>query len=323
MKIFEPHKEEILKKLKEGGTIADLVNILNFLIDIQNSNGSKYQHLSHKRVTYYYFNLQQKYHEFNIPKKSGGERQIKAPDRFLLKIQRRINILLYLLFTPSQQAHGFLLGRSIKSNALPHMQKKFVLNMDIADFFPSVSFFRVHTAFQLKPFEAKKPFAHIIANFCCVNGYLPQGAPTSPMITNIICERLDRKLNSQCRNLNLTYTRYADDMTFSSDENFGIKKFIAKITNLALQEGFVIKRNKTRMLTPNMRQEVTGLVVNRKVNVNRKFIHNLRAMIEYAKKDVSMASNTPNIISGKLLFLRMIRGEDDIYRKLKDKFLSI
>lgn len=322
MEIFKEHIGEISKRLKTGKDLSDLTELLNFIIEIQNKNGAKYRSFSKKRVAFYYFNLKNKYVEFKIPKKTGGERTINAPDRYLLKIQRRINLILYLLFKPTDQSHGFLLGRSIKTNAIPHQKKKYVLNMDIQDFFPSVSFFRVRAVLQIKPIEINKPLAHIIGNFCALEGKLPQGAPTSPVITNIICQKLDRKLNSYCQKMGINYTRYADDLTFSSDNNLFNEEFQNKIKEIILQEGFAIKDKKTRLRKPNMRQEVTGLVVNEKVNVTRDYIRNLRAMIHNLKNGKPMPSNIQYVISGKLLFLKMIRGEDQIYNSLKNKFMT-
>lgn len=322
MEKFKEHKEEIKRRLREGKDISDLTELLNFIIEIQNKSGTKYRALSKKRVSYYYFNLKSKYKEFKIPKKAGGEREIKAPDKFLLKIQRRINLILYLLFKPTEHSHGFLIGRSIKTNALPHQKKKYVLNMDIQDFFPSVSFYRIRAVLQISPLEINKSLAHIIANFCTLDAKLPQGAPTSPVITNIICQKLDRKLNSFCKRLGVTYTRYADDLTFSADHNIFNEDFHLKVTEIISVEGFKIKKEKTRLRKPNMRQEVTGLVVNKKVNVNRDYIRNLRAMIHNFKKGRTMPQNIQNVISGKLLFLKMVRGKDEIYNKLYNKFIS-
>jgi RNA-directed DNA polymerase len=319
MEIFKEHIEEISRRLRTGKDLSDFTDLLNFIIDIQNKNGAKYRPFSKKRVAFYYFHIKDKYQEFKIPKKSGGERIINAPDRYLLKIQRRINLILYLLFKPTNQSHGFLIGRSIKTNALPHQKKKYVLNMDIQDFFPSVSFFRVRAVLQIKPTEINKPLAHIIGNFCTLDGKLPQGAPTSPVITNIICQKLDRKLNSYCQKMGIVYTRYADDLTFSSDNNLLGEDFQNKIKEILLQEGFNVKEEKTRIRKPNMRQEVTGLVVNEKLNITREYIRNLRSMIHNYKKGKPMPSNIQHVINGKLLFFKMIRGEDEMYKKLKLK----
>ena len=194
--------------------------------------------------------------------------------------------------------------------------------MDIQDFFPSVSFFRVRAVLQIKPIEINKPLAHIIGNFCTLDGKLPQGAPTSPVITNIICQKLDRKLNSYCKKMGIEYTRYADDLTFSSDHDLFNEDFLNKIKEILLQEGFLVKDKKTRIRKPNMRQEVTGLVVNEKVNITRDYVRNLRAMIHNYKKGIEMPSNIKNVIAGKMLFLKMIRGQDDVYVKLKTKLNS-
>ena len=194
--------------------------------------------------------------------------------------------------------------------------------MDLENFFPSVSFFRVRAVLQLEPFELKKEFAHIVANFCCLKGYLPQGAPTSPIITNIICQRLDRKLGSLSNAYDLAYTRYADDLTFSSNYMAFKEKIVVKIVQIINAEGFEINKTKTRLNGKNNCQDVTGIVTNEKINVNRKYIRSLRAMIHNFKTNKPMPGNIENVISGKLLFLKMVRGEDELYKKLNQKFLK-
>ncbi len=350
------------QKLQQGQTLDDLADLVNYVIEVQNQKeGTNYKLVSAKRLKHYYANINNKYVNFEIPKKTGGKRTITAPDKFLKKVQRRINLLLTLFFEPKSATHGFLEDRSIVTNAKIHVGKKYVLNVDLKDFFPSIHFGRIKAVLQLPifgvraehlppdgnrlealfKFGLKPAFAQIISNFCCYESKLPQGAPTSPIITNIVSQRLDYKLVKLAKEYHCFYTRYADDITFSSDKNRFKEEFLIKLDEAIKSEGFLINEKKSRIQKKAVRQEVTGITVNEKLNLPRSYVRKVRAALHnwekqgYERANAKFASLYPHekgflrnktippmesVLSGKILFLGMVRGkEDTMYLKYKNK----
>lgn len=291
------------------------------------------------------------YVTFKIPKKKKGEfRTIDAPCHELKNVQQALNFVLQVVYNPNAAAMGFVKGKSVVTNAQMHLCQNFVYNIDLKDFFPSVISGRVFKRLMAKPFCLNEDVASMISDLCCYqkgeNKVLPQGAPTSPTITNIICERLDIKLTRLAKAYGLKYTRYADDITFSGMSNVFAEdgKFCTSMRNIIEnEESFKINMDKTRLCHQGMRQEVTGLTVNTKVNVSRKYIKQLRPLIhnwEVKGYDEAQAifakhyaeTNTrnllykgehhiENIISGKLMYLKMVKGEtDSTYKSLATRF---
>lgn len=156
------------------------------------------------------------YKIFTIPKKRGGTREIKAPITALKIMQRKLSQVLYSVYNSKPSVHGFAPGRSIVTNAEVHSKKRFVLNLDLKDFFPSINFGRVRGMFLGKPYFLNEEVATTLAQICCHQNQLPQGAPTSPVISNMLCAQLDSKLQQLAKVCKCTYTRYADDITFST-----------------------------------------------------------------------------------------------------------
>ncbi|MCC3588179.1 MAG: tetratricopeptide repeat protein [Microcoleus sp. PH2017_29_MFU_D_A] len=247
-----------------------------------------------------------KYHyiRFQIPKKTGGNRKISAPTHLLKKTQKWIleNILEKIQLHDA--AHGFRLKHSIVTNAEPHVGKDVIINIDLKDFFPSISYRRVKGLF--KSFGYSETASTIFGLICTepkiqeieLNGktelllswtkrYLPQGAPTSPAITNILCHKLDRRLYSMAKQYGFGYTRYADDLTFSaSGESLGhIFNIFQNTRCIVEQEDFDINEQKTRVIRRYQQQEVTGIVVNEKLNVSREKLKNFRAVLYQIEKD--------------------------------------
>jgi RNA-directed DNA polymerase len=157
-----------------------------------------------------------KYTQFAIPKKSGASREISSPAPGLKAIQQQIGSLLQRVYKAPAPAHGFVPARSTITNARWHLRQKFVLNVDLKDFFPSINFGRVRGLLIAKPYCLQPAIATFIAKICCHKNALPQGAPTSPIISNMICSRLDRQLLKLAKERRCIYTRYADDLTFST-----------------------------------------------------------------------------------------------------------
>ncbi|MBI2356777.1 RNA-directed DNA polymerase [Candidatus Dojkabacteria bacterium] len=282
------------------------------------------------------------YSRFTIPKANGTKRQISAPQGPIKVLQYRLLRILNAYYSPKRVVHGFTKGRSIVSNANSHINKNWVVNIDIKDFFPSINFGRVRGLF-LKSFPGMtKESATAIAQLTSVFNSLPQGAPTSPIISNMICSRLDRDLMDFARQDNIKYSRYADDITLSGDGavrssigeySNGLLVLSSKCIKIFNDNGFQINSDKVRVSFKYRRQEVTGLVVNSKINVSRKYIRNLRALLHnietlglseaqelYTEKYHGRGS-LQSYIHGKLLFLRMVRGSsDNLYDRLVNSF---
>ncbi len=289
-----------------------------------------------------------RYIQFDIPKKRGGLRTISAPSTALKIIQRKLNEILLHVYEPKISVHSFLLNRSILSNAKVHIKRRNILNIDLEDFFPSVNFGRVRGLFMGIPYKLNPTVATILAQICCFNNQVPQGAPTSPIITNMICAKMDSQLIQLAKVNRCDYTRYVDDITFSTNlrelpsdlatlNDLGQLEIGTELDTIITQNGFKINSQKTRLLKKNVRQEVTGITVNQFPNVRRKYVRQIRAMLHawekygydaaqeeyynsYDKKHRSPFKPKPlfkQIVKGKLEFLGMVRGKTDrIYLSL-------
>ena len=336
MNLTKEHIEYIKLLLQKGITRDDLASLINFVIELQNEQlQTNYKTISNKQLGYYLAKRDEKYVHFEIPKKSGGVRRISSPSKGLKKIQRRIAFVLELLFTPRLATNGFVKQRSIVTNAKSHVGRKYIYNIDLKDFFPSTHYGRVKAVLQIFPFKASKEMAHLIAHLSCYNGVLPQGSPLSPILTNIVCQSLDYHLVKLAKQHKCFYSRYADDITFSSNKNIYLKeKFLIDLNKIVTDQGFEINKNKTRLQSYTQRQEVTGVIVNSKPNLKRTYIKKLRAMLynwenkglEYCQKKLTIhypnekgfvrnkvIPNFENILHGKIQFLGMVRGKDDHY----------
>ncbi|MBN2710981.1 MAG: RNA-directed DNA polymerase [Planctomycetes bacterium] len=221
------------------------------------------------------------YNTFQIPKRSGGARTINEPKPETKALQHKILRMLRNGNT-HKCAVGFRRGRGIVHNAIPHVGKAVVLKMDIRNFFPSVTREKCVTAIMQTGWE--KGAAEILADICCLNGGLPQGAPTSPLLSNIANTRLDCRLYGLAKKLStgtqkVDYTRYADDITFSfaTDEPGLVRGVITLIFQILHEEGYQVNKKKTRVMRQHQRQTVTGLVVNETINIPRKQRRKIRA----------------------------------------------
>ncbi len=243
------------------------------------------------------------YKRFAIPKKTGGLRHISAPMPRLKRAQEWIleNILEKVALHDS--AHGFIRGRSIVTNAQPHVNADVIINVDLENFFPTITYKRIRGVFRNLGYS--ELIATILALLCSEpevaevqldnqtyyvarsERYLPQGAPSSPALTNIICRGLDARLSRSAEQLGFVYTRYADDITFSGSGEAlnNIGGALRRISYAATQEGFKVHPKKTRILRNSRRQEVTGLVVNERVNVTRSTLRRFRATLFQIEKD--------------------------------------
>ena len=290
-----------------------------------------------------------RYKTFHIRKKSGGLRDINAPCGQLKFILCVLNKLLSSIYTPNDCVNGFAEGRSVVTNAQRHVGHHYVFNIDLEDFFSSIPQGRVWKRLQLPPFNFAEEVAGVIAGLCCcpnpegTMNVLPQGAPTSPLLTNAICDTLDRRMRGVAKRFGLHYSRYADDMTFSSMHNVYQEgsEFRIEIKRIIEEQGFKMNDKKTRLLRDGQRQEVTGITVNSTVNVSRKYIKDLRWILhiwekdgyakaysmfypKYKKEKGYIKKGEPvmeNVIGGKLNYLRMVKGDNNAaYQKLQARY---
>lgn len=242
-----------------------------------------------------------KYISFEIPKKSGGKRQISAPTNSLKSLQRKTADLLQQCISEIEEitnkknraCHGFRLDKSILTNAAEHRNRRFVFNIDLENFFPSITFPRIR-GFLIADENLKlhPDVATIIAQIACLDSKLPQGSPCSPVISNLIAGILDVHLARLARACGCTYTRYADDITFSTNKREFPKEIAVNLVDHAHQwkagrqlaglikkSGFVLNASKTRMQYRTSRQQVTGLVVNKKINAPQEYRRQVRAYV--------------------------------------------
>ena len=235
------------------------------------------------------------YSQFVIKKKNGDDRYINAPDERLKSIQRKLANVLNCVYKVKPAAHGFAVDKNIVTNAKSHVRRKYVFNMDLENFFDQIHFGRVRGMLMNPPYNIGAEAALVIAQIACYNGKLPQGAPTSPILTNMVCAPLDTQFTKLAKKHNLCYTRYADDITFSSHKNEFPKEIAytdlegvhigEEVQAILAKNSFNANLNKTRIFDNHRRQEVTGLVVNQIVNIRRNYIKKVRAILSHCEKD--------------------------------------
>lgn len=249
------------------------------------------------------------YVRFQIPKKSGGTRELAAPHRDMAQCQEWIRINILDRVALHDAAHGFVHGRNTVSNAQPHVQQAAVVNADLKDFFPSITFPRVKGVFQQLGYS---PAAATVLALLCTEcprrqvtfdgrmlyvatgpRALPQGACTSPALSNLVARGLDGRLAGLARKLGWNYTRYADDLTFSASGEATAKTgwMLARLRHIVEEENFAVNEKKTRVQRPNTQQTVTGVVVNQHPNVSRDTLRRLRAILHRAKTEGLAAQN--------------------------------
>jgi RNA-directed DNA polymerase len=270
------------------------------------------------------------YVRFQVSKKSGGTRELAAPHRDLARCQDWIRTQILDRVSLHEAAHGFVRGKNTVSNARAHLQKDAVVNADLKDFFPSITFPRVKGVFQQLGYSPAA--ATILALLCteCPRRQvtfegrtlyvaigprgLPQGACTSPALSNLVARGLDSRLNGLARRLGWSYTRYADDLTFSADGEPVAKTgyLLTRLRHIVGDESFTVNEKKTRVQRPNTRQTVTGVVVNEHPNVSRETIRRIRAILHRAKTEglaVQNRENHPRFESwliGMIAYIQMV-----------------
>lgn len=300
-----------------------------------------YRHPPHRR-----------YREFALQKLSGGTRRILAPVSRIRLLQAKLNAVLQIVAPLSIVSHGFVKGRSIRSNADVHCKRRWVLNIDIENFFPAINFGRVRGLFMAHPFKLPPPAATVLAQLCCFENELPQGAPSSPIVANLVCLRLDAELRRLAKSHRCYVTRYADDITFSTGTDQFPPALASVVTtassrltvagpaliNVIAKNGFQLNSSKARLMRRTEHQEVTGLTVNVRPNVRRGYVTQLGSMMhawekfgyaaaeqEWQKKfdhKRRIASGREvsfkRALSGRLAFLQMVKGANDpVVRRLR------
>ncbi len=285
------------------------------------------------------------YVRFQVPKKSGGMRELSAPHRDMAACQQWIRANILDRIPLHAAAHGFVRSRSTMSNAVPHVRRGVVVNADLKDFFPSITFPRVKGVFQELGYSPAA--ATVLALLCteCPRQQvtyggrnlfvatgprgLPQGACTSPALSNLVARGLDSRLNGLAKKLGWTYTRYADDLTFSTSGEPADKTawLLARIRHIAEDESFTVNEKKTRVQRPGCRQTVTGIVVNHRPNVPRDVARRIRAILHRAKTEGLAAQNRenhPNFaawVGGMISYIHMVNPTQG--DRLKREFESL
>lgn len=328
-------REEIKELFLKLQTRADVANILGI-------KESSLRYFLYKRRP------ENMYCTFNVKKRNGSDRQISAPQKELKAIQRKLANVLSCVYEPKICAYGFVDGKNIVGNASQHTKKALIFNIDLKDFFTQIHFGRVRGMLMKPPYAIGEEAATTIAQIACLNGKLPQGAPSSPVIANMICVPLDNALMRLAKSTGCVYTRYADDITFSTykkafdknvvyyeDDEIQIGK---KLAGILAKHNFCINPEKVAIQEHNKHQEVTGLTVNVFPNLRRSYIRTLRAIFhhcntygfyETAKEYISKgfcknpavlaAANVPGkqeiiedwfecVLKGKINYIKQIKG---------------
>lgn len=275
------------------------------------SDLSLHLRLSEELIRYCYSRSDYLYNIYGIPKKNGGTRIIAQPSRELKAIQAWIlrNILDKL--SASEVSKGFEKGVSIRDNAIPHIGSTYILNIDLKDFFNEIEARKIYTIF--KSVGYKKSIAAIFTNICTYKGYLPQGSPTSPKLANLVCAQLDSRIAGYAGPRGMLYTRYADDITLSSQSQKHIQNARHFLGTVIAEEGFRINKKKVSIAGPRKRKEVTGLIITEdRVTLGRVFYRKMRAMLH----DAFVKNNINNIstINGCLAYVYSV--DKVMYKKL-------
>lgn len=311
---------------------------MSFLYSMQTRNElADYLGIPRSTLCYilYVLKTENCYHTFDIPKRSGGIRSICAPNRELKDIQKRLAALLQQHrqeecrrngITPNI-SHAFEKKKGIITNAQIHRNKRYVVNIDLVDFFGSIHFGRVVGFFEKNHnFMMSHEVATTLAQLCCYSGKLPQGAPTSPVISNLICEVLDYRVLQIAKKFKLDYTRYADDLTFSTNDKAFLQQydtFYHAIDGAIRHVGFQINGKKTKLQYCDSRQTVTGLIVNQKVNIDRRYYKETRAMANQLYRtgqfEILGVPGTIAQLEGRFSFINQLDKYDNVHCQEKKR----
>ena len=250
--------------------------------------------ISEEYLQYLTYGRGRRYKSIEIKKRRGGSRDIDQPSQKLKAVQWTLLPILKSAYRPRSCVMGFVDCQSIARNAQRHAASRWVFNVDIKDFFPSIHFGRVRGMLMAFPYRLPAEVATVVAQLCCNRtGVLPQGAPTSPIVSNMVCGRLDSEVLRLARRHGVTYTRFVDDLTFSTNrqsfprgigrreihDGAALSEVGNSLVDVINDNGFEVNHQKVRLQPASKRQEVTGLTVNEFPNVRRDFIRRIRAML--------------------------------------------
>ena len=249
--------------------------------------------------------LEKHYHPVYIPKSDGTKRKLSIPDLILKQVQKSIVDKLLIQYPISKYAKAYKFGSSVQKNARPHVAKKKILKLDIDGFFDHILYSHVKEIVFYKE-KYSEPIRILLTMLCYYKDALPQGAPSSPAITNIILYDFDELVGAYCENQGVAYTRYCDDMTFSGD--FDEKKIIDFVKNELSKLGMHLKNRKTAVVLSSKRQCVTGIVVNEKLNINKNYKKKIRQEVYFIKKFGLDEHLRQRNISDKVRYLSSLKG---------------
>ena len=225
--------------------------------------------------------IENNYKVYKIKKHNGSYRTIYSPNSLLKSIQRKILTNILNNKEISKYAKAYHKNISLKDNAIPHLNKKLVLKLDIIDFFENIEYPTIYKyCFNQTYFP--KSIGHLLTTLCTYESRLPQGAPTSSYISNLIMKDFDNEIGTYCEQNNISYTRYSDDMTFSGD--FNPRELITKVRKELYKLGLKINNKKIHVINNSQQQNVTGIVVNKKIQASSKYRNNIRQSIYYMNK---------------------------------------
>ncbi|MCJ8006511.1 retron St85 family RNA-directed DNA polymerase [Lederbergia wuyishanensis] len=272
-----------------------------------------------KRMLYLLSQQTNKYYkQFQIPKKNNTFREISSPSYSLKLVQRWILEEVFYKINVTDEALAFKKGvNGIKQNATYHLYSLYILGIDIKDFFPSIS--REKVFYLFKNLGYNNFISNVLSNLCTLDNSLPQGAVTSPYISNIICYNLDRRIKGLCEKRDIVYSRYADDLTFSCDNKDTLKKMYKVLEGIIVDEGFEVNRSKTRFLSPISHKKLTGITIDhQKTKADKELKKKVRAMIH--KSIVTGDYSNNNIILGYVSFINSIENG---YKKKVINYINI
>lgn len=275
--------------------------------------------------------IENNYKVYKIKKRNGKYRTIYNPNPTLKYIQKQILSNILNNKSISKYATAYHKGITLVDNALPHINKKIILKLDIKDFFNNIRFNDVYKyCFSIEYFP--KSIGMILTYLCTYNDYIPQGAPTSAYISNLVMKEFDNEIGEWCEDNNISYTRYSDDMTFSGD--FSPKIIIIKVRKMLNKLGLQLNDQKTNVISNSKSQNVTGIVVNQKIQVNSKYRSVIRKEVYYINK-YGVKSHLERIkyglgkdkylnnLYGRILFVLQTNKDDKEFIKYKQIIKSI
>ena len=270
-------------------------------------------------------NIEKNYKIYKIKKCNGKYRTIYEPNSILKQIQKQILVNILNNKSISKYAKAYHKGIQLKDNAIPHINKEMILKLDIKDFFENISFLDIYNScFPIEYFP--KSVGMILTYLCTYDNHLTQGSPTSAYISNLVMKEFDEELGNWCNLRNISYTRYSDDMTFSGA--FNPSELITKVRKMLYKLGLELNNDKIHIVYKSSSQNVTGIVVNEKMQVNVKYRNKIRQEIYYIKKfglsshlkkcDINIDSKRYlNILYGRVLYVLQINENDKEFIKYR------